>query len=166
MSIVIKPATMIQADRIRTGQPIKKDYTAVIVDNPHGLPTLHLFGQWSNRKHDWLSRDMYEIEEIPAGRGFDGRAFLLHREPEAIARDAARDPNDQPAERYGTFIAADQFNHHCECRGHAARARCKHVDALLALIHHGHLEDVRAAAPAQLFPSPEQLLADAIARPF
>jgi hypothetical protein len=96
----------------------------------------------------------------------DGRAFLLHRSPDAIAKDAECDPSELAADRYGVFIAADGFNHHYERRGHAAHAYCKHVDAIRGLIADGRLEDPRAAVPEGSFPTPEQVLHDMLVAPF
>jgi hypothetical protein len=163
MAIVLEvgPACTTHADRIRNGLPVKREITAVVTERHGSLPELHLFSDWSERRRDWRTRDTYEVEEIIPGVGYDGRAFLLHRDPASVAADAKRDPSDILSDRYGVFLAADGFNHHCECRGHLAHARCKHVDGLLAVIREGCLEDPRSIVPEQPHPSPEQLASDA-----
>lgn len=154
--------SVINADRTRNGQPVKKEISVSLQDGPGlPLPRLFLFSDWSARKGDWRTRDVYDVEEIIAGAGMDGRAFLLHRTPEAIAKDAERGDADAP-ERYGVFVARNDQDHICECRGFQAHGRCKHLDAVRGLIADGHLDAIGAAAPVQPFPTPEQVTHDSL----
>lgn len=151
--------SIIQADRVRAGEPVGREIIASLQDNGSPLPVLILFSDWSERKRDWRTRDLYEVEEIPTG--IDGRAFLLHRDSAAIAKDGP-DADD----RYGVFVHRNGQDHLCECIGFARHGRCKHVDALRRLIEDGHLEHPMAGNPFRTFPSPEQVLHDMLVAPF
>jgi hypothetical protein len=158
--ILTHPATIIQADRVQKGAAVKKEIVAVFQETGRGLPTLTLFGPWSNRKQDWTSRDEYEVEEISTP--MPGRAFLLHRDEAGIARDARRDPSDEPATRYGVLLADNNQDHICECHGFTAHGRCKHVDGLKAVINAGQLDHPMAGRPVEPFPSESQVTHDAL----
>ena len=128
----------------------------VLQDTGEGLPVLHLFqGGWSNRTANFRGKDRYTVEEI--NTGMDGRAFLLHREPEAIAKSADK------CDRYGVLIARNGQDDVCECRGFESHGRCKHVTALRGLIEAGHIDLTTATATprAVTFPTPEQVAHDA-----
>jgi len=133
-------ASLVKCQRVRNGQPARVEFTASYQDlgPAYGLPWLFLFSEWSVRKADWRTRDAYRVEEIPAG---GGRAFLLHRSADAIARDQAKARTGDPEvpTRYGCFLANEQDTL-CECPGHAARGYCKHVDALISLLAAGHID--------------------------
>ena len=138
----------------RAGEHVQCEIVASLHDHGDPLPILILFADWSERQRDWRSRDLYQVEEIPTG--IDGRAFLLHRDPAAIAQDGP------DADRcYGVFVHRNGQDHLCECKGFASHGRCKHVDALRGLIETGRLEHPMAGAPAPEWPSPEQVDADA-----
>src|SRR4051812_40163394 len=113
------PATVLQCERIRNGQPTTTELMASYQDTGHGLPFLYLFADWSDRLCDFRARDTHRVEEIPTG--MDGRAFLLHRSEQAIAEDGP-----DADERYGVLISRNPGNDICECRGHARFAYCKH----------------------------------------
>jgi hypothetical protein len=158
--LVVSPSCTCQADRIRNGLPVKKEITAIVTERAGELPELHLFSDWSEKKRDWRTRDVYQVEEISTP--MEGRAFLLHRSPEAIARDGIRDLTEEPTNRYGTFLAQNGQDHICECKGFASRGYCKHVSGLIAVITAGQLEHPMAGAPVQQFPSSEQVASDAL----
>jgi hypothetical protein len=163
MAIVVEtgPACTVHADRIRNGLPVKREITAVVTERGGSLPELHLFSDWSERRRDWRTRDVYDVEEIIPGAQYNGRAFLLHRSPEAVAADAKRDPSDIPSDRYGVFLAVNGQDHICECRGFTSHGRCKHVDGLIAVNREGCLEDPRSIIPDEPHPTPAQLASDA-----
>lgn len=148
-------ASIIEADRIRAGEPVKREIVASLQDNGNPLPILILFTDWSERKGDWRSHDVYQIEEIPTG--IDGRAFLLHRDPGAIANDGP-----EADDRYGVLVHRNGQDHLCECKGFASHGRYKHVDAIRGLIEDGFLEHPMAGAPPREWPSPEKVEAVAM----
>ena len=153
-SVLLTPAC------IRNGQPAKHEISVTYQDRgpAYGLPLLHLFsGGWSTRKADFCEKNVYTVEEIPTG--MDGRAFLLHRDEEAVAKDIAAG-REQEA-RYGVLIARNGQDDLCECRGFTAHGRCKHVSAMRGLIEGGHIDEPGQDAPVDSFPSPEQLAHDA-----
>ncbi|HJZ56055.1 MAG TPA: hypothetical protein VKE74_13895 [Gemmataceae bacterium] len=126
------------ARRIRNGQPVQAEVYASYQDTGHGLPTLWLFSDWSIRKGDFRTRDKYVVEEIPAA---GGRAFLLHRSLDAVMLDIA---NAKPGDagvpiRYGCFLGHDGYE--CECHGFQRHSRCKHIDALAALMSGGFIDE-------------------------
>jgi hypothetical protein len=133
-------ASLVLADRIRNGDPAQVEITASYQDlgPSYGLPWMFLFSCWSARKGDYRCKDAYRCEEIPAA---GGRAFLLWRSEQIIAHDVARaKPGDPEVPvRYGCFLANEQ-DCQCECRGFEAHGRCKHIDALKALLAGGHIE--------------------------
>jgi hypothetical protein len=128
----VRSTGIIDAQRIRDGAPVPRKLMASLEHDGSPLPFLILFSDWSERQGDWRRRDLYQIEEIPAG--IDGRAFLLHRAPAAIARDGPHADS-----RYGVFVHRNGQDQLCECKGFARYGRCKHVDALRRLIEDGHL---------------------------
>jgi hypothetical protein len=132
---------VVQAPRVRNGQPVTSDLVVRYTDDDPGrLPLLTILGRYSQR-HAWFrDRDVYRVGEIPAA---GGRAFLLYRGVEAVETDPDHD------ERYGVFIAyCGETSDLCECKGHAAHGRCKHVDALKALLAAGHIDRPEAGRPA------------------
>jgi len=132
--------SLVKCERVRHGKPAQVEFTACYQDPgpEYGLPWLFLFSAWSVRKADWLARDQYRVEEIPAS---GGRAFLLHRSEAAIAKDKARARKGDPdvPTRYGCFLANEQDTV-CECRGFESYGRCKHLEALKALLAAGHID--------------------------
>jgi len=142
--------------RICNGQPCTRDIFVTCQDTGAGLPVLHVFADWSPRNCDWLTRDRFEVEEIPSS--LDGRAFLLHRSDEAKAKDMAA--GREPEGRYAVLIARNGQDHVCECRGFAAHGRCKHLTALRGLLEAGHIDNPADAGPVE-FPTPEQVEHDA-----
>jgi hypothetical protein len=145
---------LLTPDCIRNGKPAKTELQVVYRDDGHGLPLLSLFRDgWSNRKADFRGRDSYDVEEI--NTGMDGRAFLLHRTPEAIAKSS------DSTQRYGVLIARNGQDDLCECRGFEKGGYCKHVNAMRGLIEAGHIDRPGEDAPVDAFPSPEQAAHDA-----
>jgi hypothetical protein len=135
--------SLFTCERIRNGQPITAQFAVVLQDdNPELLPTIHIFTERDARRGGWKKQDTYELEEIVAE---GGRAFLLHRSAEAIAKDAIRCLHEgtTPDERYGVFLSDNPQDFQCECRGFAAHSRCKHLDAIRHLITDGQLDDPR-----------------------
>jgi hypothetical protein len=92
------------------------------------------------------AQDLYTVNEFPTG--WDGRAFQLTKD-------------DGIGTVYDVFVSRNGQDDRCDCTGNLQHGRCKHVDSLRALIEAGRLEDPRAAAPVEPFPSPEQLAAEA-----
>lgn len=94
---------------------------------------------------------LYTVLEFPCG--FDGRAFTVTK--------------DATGEVYNVFVARNQQDSSCDCAGFTYTSndptggRCRHLDAIRHLMESGRLEDPRHAAPAEPFPSPEQLAAEA-----
>jgi hypothetical protein len=121
------------ADRVRNGEPTTSEIVTRYQDDGVGLPLLVILSNYSVRKAQYRDRDVYHVEEFPAP---EGRAFLLHRTEEAIESNPDR---TERTERYGVLIANGQ-DHICECRGHLAHGRCKHVDSLRALLAGGHID--------------------------
>jgi hypothetical protein len=64
----------------------------------------------------------YDIVEVPVHNDFRGRAWQLSKDD---------------GEVYSVLLC-DQ-GHTCECRGHYRHQRCKHVEALLALVDNGRI---------------------------
>ena len=120
----------VMAERIRNIHAIQTEIVTSYTDDGHGPPLLVILSNYSPRKYRYRNRDVYHVEEIPAP---GGRAFLLHRTEDAVTSD----PDHE--ERYGVFITNAQDTT-CECKGHAAHGRCKHVDALAALLAAGHID--------------------------
>ncbi len=147
-------ASVIQTDRVEGGEPVQRAIVASLKDNGTPLPILFLLSKWSERKRAWRTRDVYAVEEIPTG--IDGRAFRLHRHPDAIA-----DEGPDADRCYGVLVHRNGQDHLCDCKGFARTGRCKHIEALRGLIDDGHLEHPMAGAPVPDWPSPEQLAADA-----
>lgn len=127
------PTTLLEADRIRNGRPVKAEIAASYQDTGHGLPFLVILSAWSPGKCQYRTKDVYRLEEIPAP---DGRAFLLHRSEQAIA-----DGGPEAEDRYGVFICRHGQNDLCECRGFARFGYCKHTTAVRGLIQEGILSD-------------------------
>ena len=94
------------------------------------------------------SEDLYVVDEFSVG--WDGRGFRL-----------TKDNGGPEHEGYDVFICRWGQNDLCDCLGFSQHSRCKHVDALRHLIESGQLDDPRAGAPVEPFPSPEQLAAQA-----
>ena len=128
---------LLEAPRVRNGQPATTELVVRYQDDGHGLPLLVILGNYSVKQSRYRDSDVYHVEEVPAP---DGRAFLLHREAAAVEAD----PDHE--ERYGVFIANGQ-DHLCECKGHARWGRCKHVQALAALLSQGHIDRPEADRP-------------------
>lgn len=70
------------------------------------------------------AEELYAVTEFPTD--WPGRAFQLVK--------------DRTGESYSVFVVDDGQNHQCDCRGFAATARCKHIDALRHLIEDGQLD--------------------------
>ena len=103
------------------------------------------------------AEELYTVSEFPTG--WDGRAFELVK--------------DRTGETFNVFACHHGQNSTCDCAGFTYTSneptggRCKHLDAVLHLLHTGQLEDPRAGAPVEPWPSPEQLAAEAgVALPF
>jgi hypothetical protein len=158
MASVSAPAavvSVISVPRCRQGEKVQKQITAVVTDNgPSELPTLGIVT-------DGRKCDCYGLEEINVGYGFDGRGFILWRSAESIAQSG---PDADDA--YQTFISCNGQDDHCSCTGNSRFGYCKHCDAIRGLIEDGKLEEVGSVVPVQPHPSPEQLLQDAMERPF
>ena len=144
-------AIQFDAPCIRDGQPAATEIVTRYEDDGHGLPLLVILANYSVRKATYRDKDVYHVEEIPSPLG---RAFLLHRQAAAVEADPDH------VERYGVLVGNDQ-DHLCECKGHEARGRCKHVAALAALLAGGHIDEPCADRKPDAFPSPEQLAAEA-----
>ena len=90
---------------------------------------------------------LYDVAEFPCG--FDGRAFAL--------------THDLTGEVYHVFAACNGQDSTCDCAGftytsnNPTGGRCKHLDAILHLLHEGRLDDVEAGQPATNWPHAEQL---------
>ena len=100
---------------------------------------------------------LYAVAEFPCG--FDGRAFSLTR--------------DTDGEVYNVFLARNGQDSTCDCAGFTYTSneptggRCKHLDAIRHLVEADRLSDPRHDAPAEEWPSPAQLAAEAgVALPF
>ena len=103
------------------------------------------------------SESVYDLAEFPCG--FDGRAF-------ALIPDAGDD-------LYHVFVARNGQDSTCSCAGFTYTSdqptggRCKHLDAVLHLLHEWQLDEVEAGRPVESWPSPEQLASEAgVALPF
>ena len=138
---------VVDAPRVRKGQPSTSELVVRYTDDAPGLlPTLVILSDYSPGKVKYRGRDVYHCEEIAAP---GGRAWLLHRTAEAVAADPDH------IERYGVFIAyAGDASNLCECKGHAARGYCKHVDALKGLLAAGHIDRVEADRPVEALAGP------------
>lgn len=74
--------------------------------------------------------DVYAVEELPLV-GAGGRAFLL-----------LNVTDDGQPDVYETFVVADGHRWKCTCdAGRAGRHRCKHADALAAVLAHRAADD-------------------------
>lgn len=100
------------------------------------------------------SKTQYTLSEFPVGGPvFDGRAFELVGDPDGGT--------------YHLFCARNGQDSTCDCAGFTYTSddrtggRCKHLDAIRTLIEVGLLDGPRAASPAEPWPSPEQLAAQA-----
>src|SRR5262245_41180234 len=91
------------------------------------------------------SEELYDVREFPTG--WDGRAFQLVK--------------DSDKSVYDVFVARNGQDDKCDCTGALQHGRCKHCDALRALIQAGRLEDPRAGSPQAPFPTPQQLADEA-----
>lgn len=93
---------------------------------------LTIRSEWSERKQDFKRVCEYRVERAD---GPMGRAFHLHRDAEAVAKD----PDHEPS--YWVLIAGADCR--CDCKGKAATERegreCKHVAALRHLLTTGAL---------------------------
>jgi hypothetical protein len=87
------------------------------------------------------SEDLYDVAEFPTG--WDGRAFQLVK--------------DSDRSVYDVFVSRNGQDDRCDCTGHLQHGRCKHVDSLQALIEAGLLVHPCDEAPAEPWPTPEQL---------
>lgn len=81
----------------------------------------------------------YRVSEFHAGRGYGiGRAFRV----EKIVHDF-----DTPNEVYHCFLAKNQAERSCSCRGFEATGRCKHMAALALIQERGGLDAEDAGIP-------------------
>jgi hypothetical protein len=118
---------------VRHGLPGNREVVAVFQDyGPPDLPTLYVFSEWSTREGGWMKRREFKVAEIPCG--MSGRAFILHRTPEAIAADPHGD------ERYGVLIGFEAQGDLCECKGHQARGYCVHTAAMRWVVTSGNAD--------------------------
>jgi hypothetical protein len=137
---------VIDAPRVRNGQPVKAEIVTRYVDDGRGLPLVVILSKWSPGPCRYRAKDVYRCEEIPTP---DGRGFMFHRSAEAVERDPDH------VERYGVFIAyTGETSNLCECKGHASRGYCKHVDALKGLLAAGHIDRVEADRPVEALAGP------------
>ena len=149
--------SVLQCVRVRNGEEVKKDLAFVYRDNGEALPLLTIFSNWSPRREVFREQDTYAVEEVPGN--IDGRTFLLNRSAESIEADLKAGIDD-PDTRYGVFVSRNGQDDLCECRGHAAHARCKHVSVIRHLVESGHIDEPGADAPVEKFPSPAQVAHD------
>src|SRR4051794_4515017 len=116
MANVSTPAPIVrtvQAPSVRRGQASQRELTVVYQHNgPHGLPVVSILSDW--RKGRFQANDGYSIEQIETP--MDGLAFKLIKFDERHFTDGT-----EPAGHYHTFIAANDQDHICECRGFEAR---------------------------------------------
>jgi hypothetical protein len=158
MSSVSAPAvrvSVVSAPRCRQGEQVRKQITAIVTDPiANELPRLEIVA-------DGRKCDSYGLEELAVGYGSDGRGFILWRSADSIAKGG---PDADDA--YQTFISRNGQDDHFSCVGNSRFGYCKHVDALRGLIEDGNLNEIGSIVPEQPHPSPEQLLHDAIERPF
>jgi|GEM_PF-5504522 len=125
---------------VKDGQPAAREMTFVWQAGDQDLmPRLFIFSEWSTRKSGWRQQDKYSLEESPTG--MKGRAFMLYRSAEAVAKDLEGD------HYCSVFIARNRQDHICECKGYTPRGYCKHVAAVRWAIECGHLDEQPASAP-------------------
>ena len=120
--------TRVPVERVRAGQRVDVEVLAAF-DPDAGVLTIST--GWRPRLQSWRSVDTYTVELLPITHA---RAFLLHRAPEAIARDG---PGTDPM--YGIMLDRDGQHARCTCQGFRTHGRCKHAAATAALIKAGHL---------------------------
>jgi hypothetical protein len=119
----------ISVDRVHNAEIVQREIMVDLIDQQSAtLPVLVIASNWKPRKLHWGSVQLYTLEEIPVGNGFDGRGFTLRKDD---------------GEHYSCFIAANGQDSHCDCPGGTYAHRCKHVDAIRELIVAGRLDDPR-----------------------
>lgn len=128
-------ACTILVRRIRKGVEVDVPIQVEYDPRGHGLPTLRIATDWRKRTDDYATVVGYRVQELEPDRGMPGRAFLLWRAKQDVARD--REKTGQKVDRYACLIGRGGEPTRCECRGSAAQDRCKHTDALKHLIQVG-----------------------------
>jgi hypothetical protein len=119
---------------VRTAGGERHDGLLTVEQSPSGTPGCR------------VERDVYEVQEHHAP-GYVGRAFLL----------CNLDDPDQP-DVYETFLGPrGEHDWCCSCRAGTTGRRCKHVDALRAVIAEGGLPHPAAGAPESPPPTDAEL---------